>query len=144
MPQSSDALALCQKQADLVTLMERLMPADGAYPAPIDGLILHRLSAPSPPAHGVQKPTFCLAVQGTKSAVLGEDVHLHDPSRYLLVSADLPLTAQIVEATPDTPYLGFCLDLDLRQIGVMLMEMENAPTAPQKAARKECHSAACP
>ncbi len=123
---SPEAVALCEKQAALVALMARLMPADGAYPAPIDGLILHRLSAPSPPAHGVQKPTFCLAVQGVKQAILGDDVHLHDPSRYLLVSADLPLTAQIVEATPDTPYLGFCLDLDLPQIGAMLMEMNFA------------------
>ncbi len=119
-----EAAALCEKQAEMAALMSRLLPADGAYPAPIDGLILHRLSAPSPPAHGVQKPTFCLAVQGVKQAVLGDDVHLHDPSRYLLVSADLPLTAQIVEATPETPYLGFCLDLDLPQIGAMLMEMD--------------------
>ena len=133
-PHLSPDAALCKQQTALVALMERFLPADGAYPAPIDGLIMHRLSAPSPPAHGVQRPTFCLAVQGTKSAVLGEDVYLHDPSRYLLVSADLPLTAQIVEATPQTPYLGFCLDLDLPQIGGMLMEMESAPAAPPKAA----------
>ena len=137
MPHLSDeASALCHKQAALVALMERFMPTDGAYPAPIDGLIMHRLSAPSPPAHGIQKPTFCLAVQGTKSAVLGEDVHLHDPSRYLLVSADLPLTAQIVEATPETPYLGFCLDLDLRQIGVMLMEMDLPAPAAEQTSKK--------
>ncbi len=123
-PHLSPDAALCKQQTALVALMERFLPADGAYPAPIDGLIMHRLSAPSPPAHGVQRPTFCLAVQGIKSAVLGEDVYLHDPSRYLLVSADLPLTAQIVEATPQTPYLGFCLDLDLSQIGAMLMEMD--------------------
>ncbi len=121
---SDEVSTLCERQAALVTLMERLLPADGAYHCPIAGLLLHRLSAPSPPVHGVQKPTFCLAVQGTKSAVLGEDVHLHDPACYLLVSADLPITAQIVEATPNTPYLGFCLDLDLRLIGAMLMEMD--------------------
>ena len=134
MPHLSDeASALCEKQAVLVALMERFLPTDGAFPASIDGLVLHRLSVPSPPAHGVQKPTFCLAVQGTKSAVLGDDVHLHDPSHYLLVSADLPLTAQIVEATPETPYLGFCLDLDLRQIGAMLMEMDfPVPIAAEK------------
>ena len=130
----AEAMALCEKQAEMAALMARLMPTNGAYPAPIDGLILHRLSAPSPPAHGVQKPTFCLAVQGVKQAILGDDIHLHDPSHYLLVSADLPLTAQIVEATPQTPYLGFCLDLDLPQIGAMLIEMDlPAPPADEKS-----------
>jgi len=128
-------MALREQQAAMAALMARLMPADGAYPAPIEGLILHRLSAPSPPAHGVQKPTFCLAVQGAKQAMLGDDVHRHDPSHYLLVSADLPLTAQIVEATAETPYLGFCLDLDLRQVGTMLMEMDGPlpPAAETKS-----------
>ena len=125
---------LCQKQAELTALLDRLTGSDGAYPTAITPLTLHRLSAPSPPAHGVLKPTFCIVAQGSKLAVLGEETHLHDSSRYLLLSVDLPLTAQVVEASPEEPYLGICLDLDPRQISALLMEMEPLEVGPSKPA----------
>ncbi len=116
--------ALGQKQRELAALLDRLTVCDGVYQTAVAPLTLYRMSAPSPPAHGVQKPTFCIVAQGCKQAVLGEETHVHDLSRYLLVSVDLPLSARIVEATPETPYLGFCLDIDPRQIGALLMEMD--------------------
>ena len=115
---------LCEKRAELTTLLDRLTVSDGTYPTAITPLTLYRLSAPSPPAHGVQRPTFCMVAQGSKLAILGEEAHLHDPSRYLLLSVDLPIMAQVVEASPEEPYLGFCLDIDPRQISALLLEMD--------------------
>ena len=116
---------LCEKQAELTALIDRLTGIDGNHQTAIEPLKLHRLSAPTPPVHGVLKPTFCLTAQGGKLAVLGEESHLHDPARYLLLSVELPLTVQIVEASPEEPYLGFCLDIDPRQISLLLLEMED-------------------
>lgn len=107
---------------------------DGVHPTAIASLTLYRMSAPSLPVHGVQKPTFCIVAQGCKQAVLGEEVHLHDPSRFLLVSVDLPLAAQVIQASPEAPYLGFCLDIDPRQISALLLEMDTANDGPSKSA----------
>ena len=115
---------LREKQAELTALLGRLTAVDGNHPTAIEPLTLHRLSAPSPPAHGVLKPTFCLVAQGSKLTVLGEETHTHDSLRFLLLSVDLPLTVQVTEASPDAPYLGLCLDIDPRQIGALLLEME--------------------
>lgn len=125
---------LCQKQDELTALLDRLTGSDGAYQTAIAPLTLHRLSAPSPPSHGVLKPTFCIVAQGSKLAVLGEEAHLHDPSRYLLLSVDLPIIAQVVEASPEEPYLGICLDIDPRQISLLLMETALPPAAERDAA----------
>ena len=127
--------ALCQKQAKLAALLGRLTGGDGIHATAIAPLTLYRMSAPSEPVHGVQKPTFCVVAQGCKQAVLGEETHLHDPSRYLLISVDLPLTAQIVEASPQTPYLGFCLDIDPRQVAALLLEMHPPGDSPPKPAQ---------
>ncbi len=108
----------------MTRLLDRLTGTDGSHRTAVSQLTLHRLSAPMPPVHGVLRPTFCITAQGGKLAVLGEETYLHDPARYLLLSVDLPLTVQIVEASPEDPYLGFCLDLDPRQIGALLLEMD--------------------
>ncbi len=132
--------ALCGRQEELVALLERLTGADGVYPTRIAPLTLYRMSAPSPPVHGVQKPTFCIVAQGGKQAALGERLHLHDPMRYLLVSVDLPITAQIVRASPVLPYLGFCLDLEPRQIGALLLDMD----ASENGLRHSANAAPAP
>lgn len=117
---------LCRKRSEMTGLLDRCTQVDGTHQTLIEPLTLHRLSAPTPPVHGVLKPTFCITAQGGKLTVLGEETYLHDPARYLLLSVDLPLMVQIVEASPEDPYLGFCLDIDPRQIGLLLLEMENA------------------
>ena len=119
--------ALCERQAELTILLDRLTAIDGTHSTAFAPLTLYRMSAPSEPVHGMQKPTFCIVAQGSKLAVLGEESQLHDSAHYLLMSVDLPLTAQIVEASPEQPYLGFCLDIDPRQISMLLIEMEWPP-----------------
>jgi AraC-like DNA-binding protein len=125
--------ALCEKQAELTALLGRLTAVDGNHQTAIEPLTLHRLSAPSLPTHGVLRPTFCLVAQGSKLTVLGEETHHHDSLRYLLLSVDLPLTVQVTEASPAEPYLGLCLDIDPRQIGALLLEMEGGDVAPPAA-----------
>ena len=125
---------LHQKQDELTTLLDRLTGTDGAHATAIAPLTLHRLSAPSPPSHSVLEPTFCVVAQGSKLAVLGEEAHLHDPSRYLLLSVELPITAQVVEASPEEPYLGLCLDIDPRQISLLLMGIDIPENAAPKTA----------
>ena len=127
-----DALRLKYRQ--LVALIDRLAGSDGAYSSAIASLTLYRLSAPSQPVYDIQKPTFCIVAQGCKQATLGEEHHLHEPSRYLLVSVGLPITAQVIRASPEVPYLGFCLDLDARDIGALLMEMDCSENGPRNYA----------
>ncbi len=123
------------QQQELVSLIERHTGVDGSRAAAIPGLNLHRLSQPSPPVHGMQQPTFCLVAQGGKTALLGEEAHFHDSSRYLLISVDLPITAQVVEATPAVPYLGLCLDITPYQIAALLLEIDGLESAPKQTVR---------
>jgi AraC-like DNA-binding protein len=54
--------------------------------------------------------------QGKKEALLGEETYCYGAAQYLVVSVDLPLSAFIVEASPEQPYLGFKLNLDPREL----------------------------
>ena len=126
----------CEQRQELTALLERHTQKDGDHQTLVGPLTLHRLSAPIPPVHGVLKPTLCLVAQGSKLTVVGEEVYSHDPLRYLLLSVDLPMTVQVQDASPDAPYLGFCLDIDPCEVGALLLEMEG-PAGERAAVRRD-------
>ncbi len=66
--------------------------------------------------HGVSTPMLAIVVQGKKGAALGEEIYRYGEAQYLVVSIDQPISGFVIEATPDRPFLGFKLDLDLREL----------------------------
>ena len=59
--------------------------------------------------------------------MLGERIYEYDAARYLVVSVAVPITGQILEASPTAPYLCLRLDLDPAMIGGLLLEAGAAP-----------------
>lgn len=111
--------------AELVARIARAVPSDGAA-EPLPGLHLHRVSAPRGPLHGVLNPAFCVVAQGSKEVYLGDTRYQYDPDHYLLVTVGLPITSQVVEASPERPYLSLRLDLDLTLLGSVVVEADQA------------------
>lgn len=54
---------------------------------------------------------------------LGGDVLRYDPEHFLLVSVSLPLTSQILEASPERPYLALHIDLEATLIAELSAEL---------------------
>ncbi|MEH2374894.1 AraC family transcriptional regulator [Nostoc sp.] len=105
----------CQELAALVTHHTN-SKGDGFHKTAIEQLEFQRESSASTTLQGVCEPIFAILVQGKKEALLGEETYRYGAGQYLVVSVDLPLSAFILEATPDQPYLGFKLNLDPRQL----------------------------
>jgi AraC-like DNA-binding protein len=87
-----------------------------------EGLHFFRHSNPTQPTHGVYSPSICIIAQGAKEVLLGEERFRYDPGNFLLCSLDLPVVAQVVEATLDKPYLGLKLELDPALIASVSVE----------------------
>ena len=90
--------------------MDRGEQPDAAIPA----LLLRRWEAPTEPWRYMHEPSICLVAQGAKRVLLGEDVYVYDAHHFLLTSVNLPVVAQIIEASNEKPYLGLMLKLDAR------------------------------
>jgi len=105
----------CQELAALVT-RHTDGKGDGFHKTAIEQLEFQRESSASTSLQGVCEPILAILVQGKKEALLGEETYRYSAAQYLVVSVDLPLSAFIVEATPEQPYLGFKLNLDPRQL----------------------------
>ncbi len=107
---------------ELCRLIERHARRDGSHPTAVDRLTLFRTSEPSAPMSVVYEPAFCVIAQGSKQVLLGDDVYRYDPNHFLLVSVDLPVAGQVIEATRERPYLGLKIDLDTAQVGELLAD----------------------
>lgn len=110
-------------QANREELVERLARAnreDGVI-EPLKGLYLNcsfRLKR----LHSVSNPCFCVIAQGSKEVFLGNERYQYDPAYYLLFTAELPVVSQVIEASPERPYLSLRLELDPTLVSSVMVE----------------------
>lgn len=89
---------------------------------PLNGIHLTRSSTPTEPLHAVSEPSVCVIAQGSKQLLLGDHLYRYDPAHYLLVTVDLPVVAQVFDASPERPYLGMRLELDPALVSSVMVE----------------------
>jgi AraC-like DNA-binding protein len=111
-------------QANREELVERIAQAvrvDGTVQS-LPGLYLSRCSVPLEPLHSVLEPSVCVIAQGSKEVLLGESRYHYDPSHYLLATVELPRISQVLEASPERPYLALRLELAPTLVSSVLVE----------------------
>ncbi len=106
---------------EIAERIARRVAEDGTTEA-APGLFLHRYSEPAGPLYAVSEPSFCVIVQGSKEILVGGERYRYDASRYLLVSAGLPVVGHVIEASRERPYLAVRLVLDPAIVTAVLME----------------------
>lgn len=99
----------------------------GLHATALPTLRLSRIDNPTACTPALYEPRLCVVVQGRKIAFLGERSYHYDPLHYLVVSMTLPMLGQVIEASPEQPYLCLLLDIDPDQIGGLLLERDNGP-----------------
>ncbi|WP_248928441.1 AraC family transcriptional regulator [Paenibacillus hamazuiensis] len=111
-----------EKHAQLSNLIEKFTAQDGVHSTIISSLELIRSSTTTLPVLRVHEPALCIVTQGSKVVMLEQERYSYGPSNYLVVSVDLPISAQITEASPENPYLCIRLKLEPMQIFDILKE----------------------
>ena len=121
---------IAERQQELAARVARLAPFDGSHQSALPFLALTRGSAPTVCMPTVYQPCLAIVVQGRKRTVLNDEVFHYDPLNYLVVSVTLPGMGQVLEATPEHPYLSLRLNLDLEEIARLVLELGNRGPAP--------------
>jgi hypothetical protein len=93
--------------ATLARLVSAYAPYDGSFEMRIPGLHAGRMSRANTQCfHTLRLPSLCIAAQGAKTVIVGQDTYEYDASRMIVFSVALPITSQISQATPSEPYLS--------------------------------------
>ena len=101
---------------------------------PLDGLYLTAVSAPAGPIHAVYRPSLCVVVQGAKISMLGDRAFRYDAGKCLIAAMEVPIRAEITQATPERPYLAFSLALEPATIAELLLDLGATPDLPARPA----------
>jgi AraC-like DNA-binding protein len=128
---AADMAQIESLRSAMVGVMTQWTQTDRSMLTPIPNLRFFRRDSPTPPDYCMLEPNISFVVQGTKRALLVEETYTYDINRFLITSLDLPAMMHIVEASPEKPYLGMMLKLDLRVLSeVMLQSGITPPTVP--------------
>ena len=108
----------------LARLILPLAPYDGSFDLRLPGVQVSRVSRPYKElAHGVHRAALCLVAQGAKRVLLEKEALVYDASTLLVSSMNLPVAAQVTQASPEAPFLSLRLDLDPRRISELLLKV---------------------
>jgi len=120
---------------ELGQTIARLTEHGELHTTAIPGLSLFRWDEPSEPISGTYEPSICLVTQGAKRVWLGDDTFVYDSGHYLITSVHLPTVVQVIEASPESPYLGLRLLLDQREISQLMVDSNLPQPRSQKSSR---------
>ncbi|RLJ87001.1 AraC family transcriptional regulator [Planococcus citreus] len=122
-------------QDEFTKLIERHIDGDGKQETEIPSLFFTRFSQVTGPHYGVQSPSLCIIAQGSKEIILAHENFIYGPSEYLLTSVNLPITGQVIEGTPDAPYLAIKLEFTSNEILAVLHASQLKVNRKEKAKR---------
>lgn len=106
----------------LVPTLQKYAKENASVETAIKGLSFHHANAPTQPVSYMFAPHLCLIAQGAKHITLGTENFIYDENSYVLSAVDLPLVSKIIKASPNEPYLGLTLELDLTEIADILTQ----------------------
>ncbi|MNC30627.1 hypothetical protein D3C75_789160 [compost metagenome] len=91
---------------ELAGLVHRHTDRDGPQSTEIPSLHFSRYSAPhhftgTGVPYRINKPSIYFVVQGMKNVIFGEERFQYGPPHYLVASMDLPIIAEVLEASVD-------------------------------------------
>lgn len=108
----------------LAQLLAQYAPHDGRFDLAFPRIYAIRESKPhqrSLPA--LYQPSICLVAQGAKQLVLGDQTYNYDAEHVLIVAVDLPVAAQITQASVAEPYLCFKLEFEPQRVAELALKV---------------------
>lgn len=105
---------------------------NGALFTRVPGLRLLRSRDKVAPHTMTYRPSLCMVAQGAKQVMVGDRSVTYGDMQALVVTVEVPVLSQIVEASPDRPYLAATLELDAEIILDVVSRLDMAGRARGK------------
>ncbi len=121
-------------RAELVTSISSILGDRDELEAPEIGLNLIRRTATTLPTPYQYEPSLGMIVKGRKRVILGDTTYWYDEAQFLLTAVNLPTITQVLQATPEEPYVSILWKIDLAAAKKLISDLDiDEPTVPPGA-----------
>ncbi len=135
-PDEADRLRRNETEHVRTSLAHRITAfvGDGEERAtPFPGLGFALVREPTTPTSYLYEPSLSMIIRGKKRVQLGETTYIYDESHFLLTAVNLPTVTEVLEASPEAPYISLLMRLDLQAARQTIADVEthqsNVPVA---------------
>lgn len=118
-----------QIRADLATRIGAFVGTDIERMTALPGLSFARLTAPTEPSSYLYEPCLSMIIHGSKRVRLGSSTYYYDESRFLLTAVNLPTVTQVLQASPEAPYISLLMRLDLQAARQLIADVDQHASA---------------
>ncbi len=122
------------KTADYVALLAQHATDEGMNRTALDTVITYRASAPEQCKKMVYEPMIVLGGQGQKQGTLNGQRYTYSAGNFLAVLLPMPIEVELVEATPDKPFLATYIRVDLQRMAALALKIDRVANQPPKPA----------
>jgi AraC-like DNA-binding protein len=129
----------------LVHLIEKHTPIEGINLAGIEGVGTYRLSGTQPRTPVIEIPAIVIVCQGRKLCYVGENTYDYRPGSLIVGFYPIPVEMEVVEASPEKPYLVAGVEVNMERMADVLLRMERIDhTAAKTIATEPSNTFAIP
>ncbi len=129
-----------EKSNDLAEELLARSYGDGANVGLWPGMTIYRYVEPTVPKWDeIQSLSVCIVAQGRKAVTADGHHYVYDQYQYLVLRSNLHFQSQILDATPDKPFLAFVLQIDpavVRKVSAEMVGRRGGRRPPSGADRE--------
>lgn len=108
-------------------VLDRQGVENGGLETAAPGLRLIRTYGCVPPRHMTYRPSLCLIAQAAKRVMVGDSTLTYGHMQSLVITVEVPVLSEIIDATPEKPFIGATLGLDPDIVLDVVTRMDRAP-----------------
>jgi AraC-like DNA-binding protein len=121
----SEDTSLVNQLLDDVTPFIAWLPGPVGRATPVSRLTVWTSTTATSPVSAVFDPMFYAVIRGTKVLTMGANRFALEAGACAASSFGLPYSHQLSGATPDNPYVGISLHLDVDKLNRVMLDMPN-------------------
>ena len=110
---------------ELVRKLRRYLGPQVHKATAVPGFEVFSRTAPTPATSRLYAPSLGVILQGRKRIELGDEVYDFERMGSVLTSIDLPVVAQVTEASVETPYVACLLKLDIEAARQVIVDHDH-------------------
>lgn len=114
------------KLSKFVSLLEKHAPEDGIFPSAIENVGTFRMSNPHTKSPENYPPIILFVGQGSKYCYVGDQTYDYSAGNLLVMFLPMPVATEIVEASPEKPFIAGGIQIDLGRLADVLLRIERS------------------